>query len=755
MTPEKLGRYEILSELGKGAMGVVYLARDPIIDRQLAIKTFRMAYSARDKEVEQFRKRFLREAQTVGKLSHPNIVTVHDVGDVDGDYFIAMEYIKGIDLKQKMQRTERLEVPYIVEVMAQIADGLGHAHSQGIVHRDVKPANILITTDEQAKITDFGIARIEQSNLTVAGQLLGTPNYMAPEQVQGRGVDARTDIFSLGVMLYELLTKKKPFQGENLTQVSHRIVYDEYTPPDDFVDNLSPKLLAVIERALQKVPDKRYQDAAVMAVDLRDSLKDAPEPELDPELALEALEALGALEGLDKPDEPDDLDDLDDLEELDDLDDSPVTMKVPTVTAGGSPFATLTTSRPTETAPSSTADAAALAEADAGLESTDPFFSEDEPPPPPPVVASPPSGAIPPSPTTTPSSAPIPPPVPSSSGPFPPSTPTPPAAPKAARPKKKAASPPAESPAGEVARRKNILGTLIFVLVVGTIAIALLYAGLLWSRSQSDTTPAPPPVDVQKDIDRRETELLTEADQRAANGDVESALGYLQRSCKEQLCTRAILLKYVDLAHRLDDEDDALAAYVHERMLVYDALLQAKQYEEALRILELVLFAQPDNHDVIASAQNIEDHLGRKRRPNPPQTQTAPPPPRNTPPPAQVTPTPAVARKGELQIAFRTWIAKGSVTVKLGGVAIFQESFAFTNTKTFKKRFLKGEDGIDQTLALDVRTTQLVVETVIQLKDGPVTSRGEGRIQVREDHHHTLYILIGDNAEIVIRLYSE
>ncbi|HEX9737409.1 MAG TPA: serine/threonine-protein kinase, partial [Thermoanaerobaculia bacterium] len=235
MTPQNLGRYEILGELGKGAMGVVYLAQDPIIKRQLAIKTFRMAYSAKEKEVAQFRERFLREAQAIGQLSHPNIVTVHDVGQEGEDYFIAMEYVKGVNLKQRMQHDEPLALEFVLEVVAQIADGLDCAHQKGIIHRDVKPANIIITHDHLVKITDFGIARLEQSNLTVAGQLLGTPNYMAPEQIQGRAVDARSDIFSLGVLLYELLTRKKPFQGENLTQVSHRIVYDEFTPPEEYV----------------------------------------------------------------------------------------------------------------------------------------------------------------------------------------------------------------------------------------------------------------------------------------------------------------------------------------------------------------------------------------------------------------------------------------------------------------------------------------------------------------------------------------
>ncbi len=216
MSPQKLGRYQVIEELGKGAMGLVYLGEDPIIGRQLALKTFRVGLSAKDAELEQFRARFLREAQSAGRLAHPNIVTIHDVVEEGGEFVIAMEYIKGTDLKHLMQRQDRLDLRFVVDIVAQISDGLDYAHSKGVVHRDIKPANIIITAEKIAKITDFGIARVDQSNLTVEGQLLGTPNYMAPEQIQGEDVDHRADLFSLGVMLYELVTGKKPFAGENL-----------------------------------------------------------------------------------------------------------------------------------------------------------------------------------------------------------------------------------------------------------------------------------------------------------------------------------------------------------------------------------------------------------------------------------------------------------------------------------------------------------------------------------------------------------
>jgi serine/threonine protein kinase len=271
LTPTRLGRYEIVDEIGKGAMGVVYLARDPLIGRLVALKTFRIGYSIKDAEMEQFRARFIREAQSAGILSHPNIVTIHDVVEQseDGLAFIAMEYVRGTNLKALLQGDQPLTLPFIVEVIAQVADALDYAHSHRVVHRDVKPANILITADNRVKITDFGIARIDTSNLTQEGQLLGTPNYMAPEQIQGREVDHRADLFALGVVLYEMLTRHKPFQGENLTVVSHRIVYDHFTPPKDYVQNLPPGLEAILARALDKDPNRRYQKAKEMVGDLR------------------------------------------------------------------------------------------------------------------------------------------------------------------------------------------------------------------------------------------------------------------------------------------------------------------------------------------------------------------------------------------------------------------------------------------------------------------------------------------------------
>ena len=270
-TPPKLGRYEIVDEIGKGAMGVVYLARDPLIGRLVALKTFRIGYSVRDSELEQFRIRFMREAQSAGILSHPNIVTIHDVVEQteEGLAFIAMEYVRGTTLKALLQSDQPMSLQFIVDVVSQVAEALDYAHAHRVIHRDVKPANILITADNKVKITDFGIARLDTSNLTQEGQLLGTPNYMAPEQIQGKEIDHRADLFALGVVLYEMLTRHKPFQGENLTVVSHRIVYDHFTPPKEYARDLPPGVEQVLDRALEKDPSRRYQRARDLAEDLR------------------------------------------------------------------------------------------------------------------------------------------------------------------------------------------------------------------------------------------------------------------------------------------------------------------------------------------------------------------------------------------------------------------------------------------------------------------------------------------------------
>jgi serine/threonine-protein kinase len=267
----KLGRYEVLNELGKGAMGIVYLAKDPVIGRMVAIKTIRTSsFGEDDSESREFRERFIREAQTAGILSHPNIVTIHDIGE-DPDTqtsFIAMEYIEGRNLKSLLAEKTKFAYEQIADLIAQVAEAIDYAHRKGIIHRDIKPANIIITLDNKVKIMDFGIAKIASSNLTTTGQFLGTPNYMSPEQVSGAAVDGRSDIFSLGVVLYELLTSRKPFQGENLTAISYKIVHEEFTPPADLSPEVPPDFNAIVARAMAKDPWNRYQRGKDLALAL-------------------------------------------------------------------------------------------------------------------------------------------------------------------------------------------------------------------------------------------------------------------------------------------------------------------------------------------------------------------------------------------------------------------------------------------------------------------------------------------------------
>ncbi|HSD73103.1 MAG TPA: protein kinase [Thermoanaerobaculia bacterium] len=266
----KLGRYEVVSELGKGAMGIVYLAKDPVIGRMVAIKTIRLSAGGDEEDTQEFRERFVREAQTAGILSHPNIVTIHDIGEDPETQtsFIAMEYIEGKNLKMLLAEKTKFPFEQVSEIVAEVAEALDYAHRKGIIHRDVKPANIIITTDGKVKITDFGIAKIASSNLTTTGQFLGTPNYMSPEQVSGSPVDGRSDLFSLGVVLYELLTSRKPFQGDNLTAISYKIVHEDFTPPADLAPDVPTEFNDIVARAMAKDPWNRYQRGKDMALAL-------------------------------------------------------------------------------------------------------------------------------------------------------------------------------------------------------------------------------------------------------------------------------------------------------------------------------------------------------------------------------------------------------------------------------------------------------------------------------------------------------
>jgi serine/threonine protein kinase len=269
----KLGRYEIVRELGKGAMGIVYLAKDPLIGRLVALKTIRPSAHADDEDTREFQARFVREAQAAGILNHPSIVTVHDIGvdEPTGVSFIAMEYVEGQNLKEVLSAGRPLSFEQAADIIAQVAEGLDFAHAKGIVHRDVKPANIILLEGNRAKITDFGIAKITSgaANLTTTGQFLGTPNYMAPEQIKGTPVDGRSDIFSLGICLYECLTHRKPFGGDSLTSISYKIVHEPFPPLQDANPTIPDGFADVVGLCLAKDPVKRYQRGKDMANALR------------------------------------------------------------------------------------------------------------------------------------------------------------------------------------------------------------------------------------------------------------------------------------------------------------------------------------------------------------------------------------------------------------------------------------------------------------------------------------------------------
>ncbi|HEX6100369.1 MAG TPA: protein kinase [Thermoanaerobaculia bacterium] len=289
----KLGRYEVVRELGKGAMGVVYLAKDPLIGRLVALKTIRAAVHADDDETKEFQQRFIREAQAAGILNHPAIVTVHDIGqdDTSGVSFIAMEYVEGQNLKEVLNQGRTLSFEQIADIVAQVAEALDFAHAKGIVHRDVKPANIILVDGTRAKITDFGIAKIASgaANLTTTGQFLGTPNYMAPEQVKGAPVDGRTDIFALGICLYECLTRRKPFGGDSLTSISYKIVHEPFPPLHDINPQIPEPFEELVAHCLAKDPAKRYQRARDLALALRAVARGDKPTRPEPMLAEETM----------------------------------------------------------------------------------------------------------------------------------------------------------------------------------------------------------------------------------------------------------------------------------------------------------------------------------------------------------------------------------------------------------------------------------------------------------------------------------
>jgi tRNA A-37 threonylcarbamoyl transferase component Bud32 len=263
----KLGKFQIRRELGRGAMGVVYEGYDPMIERVVALKTIRAENLQGEDAADQLA-RFRREAQAAGRLTHPNIVAIYDFGEDDGTTFIAMEFVKGRELRDILERGERLPMAEIVRIMDQLLEALAHAHRNGVVHRDIKPANIIILADGTAKVADFGIARVEASNLTQVGTVMGTPSYMSPEQFMGQTVDGRSDLFSAGVILYQLLTGEKPFTG-SVTTIMHKVLQEQPLAPSTLNVQVPRAFDDVIRRALAKRPDERYATAREFAEAIR------------------------------------------------------------------------------------------------------------------------------------------------------------------------------------------------------------------------------------------------------------------------------------------------------------------------------------------------------------------------------------------------------------------------------------------------------------------------------------------------------
>jgi eukaryotic-like serine/threonine-protein kinase len=265
---DKIGRYQIVGELGKGAMGVVYKATDPNIGRTVAIKT--LHFELQGAESEEMLARFRNEARAAGVMNHGNVITVYDAGEQDGMFYIAMEFVAGQTLQDLLKRENALPLEVVTSIARQVCSGLEYAHARGIIHRDIKPANIMITADGTVKIMDFGIAKFGGTLMTTTGQVVGTPNYMSPEQVKDEAVDARTDVFSVGVLLYEMLTGSRPFSADNVASIIYKIVQESPAPPRDLLPSLPPGLNAVVMKALSKDPAGRFANCAEFSLAIQE-----------------------------------------------------------------------------------------------------------------------------------------------------------------------------------------------------------------------------------------------------------------------------------------------------------------------------------------------------------------------------------------------------------------------------------------------------------------------------------------------------
>jgi len=279
MKIRKLGRYEIAAELGQGAMGIVYRATDPVLNRVVAIKTINMAL--KQDEIAEYEARFYQEARAAGGLNHPNIVTVYDIGKSGTVAYMAMEFLEGDELRALLAPGAALPVMQAVDIAMQVADGLAYAHEHDVIHRDIKPANIMVTRNGLAKITDFGIARMRAAKVvTQTGMVLGSPKYMSPEQVLGKRAEARSDIFSLGAVLYEMLTGKAPFLGADVNAMMFQTLNLVPPPPGTFNPVVPSMLDLIVAKMLAKVPDDRYLSAREVVNDLRECSKLVNSPSL-------------------------------------------------------------------------------------------------------------------------------------------------------------------------------------------------------------------------------------------------------------------------------------------------------------------------------------------------------------------------------------------------------------------------------------------------------------------------------------------
>lgn len=273
-----LGRYQLRRVLGKGAMGVVYEGFDPTLNRRVAVKTILKSVAIDAETAASYSARFIREAQAVARLNHPHIVQVHDFGEHDEVAYLVMEFIEGRELRALFDAGEKIDPAEAVRIMGELLDALDFAHERGVIHRDIKPANVMLDSQRRVKLADFGVARIQDSDRSLAGTMVGTPAFMSPEQIKGGKIDGRTDIFSAGTLLYQLLTGEQPFKGEGAWTVAKKIVEDDPPPPSSVLGSVPPAFDAVVKKALAKLPAQRFAKARDLAMALRGALATSPEP---------------------------------------------------------------------------------------------------------------------------------------------------------------------------------------------------------------------------------------------------------------------------------------------------------------------------------------------------------------------------------------------------------------------------------------------------------------------------------------------